>query len=383
MPTLRPGSSPNDAFLYRLARVNALRALRCWHEGTARLSKAGFLCRSLRGESEYSLAINTDLSVSCNCADYRGNGRLGSLEPQGLLEILSGPVATRFRQTLAEGRLPISQCATCCERRTVPRARALAELARPASAPAGLMVENTVRCPLACLSCPRRRILETRAGHLDLGLEGLRKVLAQVAALGVRRLHYFDLGEPFASPTILDELQLLRSRCPEVFVHVSTNAQVLDRPKALEAALLVDDLTVSLPGCDQLSLQRYQRGASFERAYTNLARLVSRRDAQGLVRPRIEWKDVLFRWNDSREQVRRTLALAEAAGVDVLSFWPTLSPPYALSWRYRLGTFRTVGQPSWKGRELILRALPGEPPTRPDPTTRSRPSDRGGKRRGR
>ena len=53
--------------------------------------------------------------------------------------------------------------------------------------------------------------------------------------------------------------------------------------------------------------------------------------------------------------IRRAVDMATEAGVDLISFWPTRVPVYGISWRYYTNRFfRTLGTPSWKGREVWL-----------------------------
>jgi len=49
--------------------------------------------------------------------------------------------------------------------------------------------------------------------------------------------------------------------------------------------------------------------------------------------------------------------MAKEARVDAISFWPTNNPYYGYSWRYRLGMLNHVGDATWKGREVDLRAV--------------------------
>jgi hypothetical protein len=124
-----------------------------------------------------------------------------------------------------------------------------------------------------------------------------------------------------------------------------------------QAALLADLLYFSIDGISDRMVQRYQRGGSFERSYRNMQELVRYRNQQGRQRPLIEWKYVLFRWNDHRRTINRAVALARQAGVDAISFWPATIPITGRSWRYRLGGHaRRIGDASWKGRELRLTA---------------------------
>jgi hypothetical protein len=106
------------------------------------------------------------------------------------------------------------------------------------------------------------------------------------------------------------------------------------------------------------------------------------RDARGLTKSQIEWKYLLFNWNDRSAQIAKAISAARGrpsevflhgpgssegrdvtahneeitgAGADVISFWPTNNPFYGISWRYRLGLLNKIGEKCWKGREIRLR----------------------------
>jgi hypothetical protein len=86
----------------------------------------------------------------------------------------------------------------------------------------------------------------------------------------------------------------------------------------------------------------------------------------------IEWKYLLFNWNDHRAATDRAIEMAREAGVDIISFWPTCNPFFGMSLRYRLGLLNHIGVKSWKGRELDLRTtarapLPNHPAQSPQP----------------
>ena len=38
-----------------------------WLEWRAKITRRKYYCQALAGESEYNIAINSDLTVSCNC----------------------------------------------------------------------------------------------------------------------------------------------------------------------------------------------------------------------------------------------------------------------------------------------------------------------------
>ncbi|MEN6405956.1 MAG: radical SAM protein [Thermoguttaceae bacterium] len=337
------------------SRQRLLAAARWLLELRARWRRRGFVCRSLAGQASDGLFVNSDMTVSCNCQDIDGHGQLGRLRTTPLVEILNGPKAAAFRRQLAAGRLPLARCAACWHLRSIPRdeARRCVDQFQP---PKGLSVENTVCCNLRCVSCCRETILKTRGEGRSLSLADVEIVSDTLHQLGAEYCGYYNLGEPFFSSAILDELRLLRLRNPSMHLLSSTNGLLLDTDPKREAALLLDELLFSIDGVSTPMVNRYQRGGDFDRSYENMRRLVEYRDAQGLRRPTIVWKYVVFRWNDHAEDVALALQLARAAHVDRLQLVFARNPWHAMSWRFFTSkAFRTWKCTNWRCRDIELR----------------------------
>jgi hypothetical protein len=364
------------------------RVLRRWFEWSARLQGKRFYCRALAGESEYNLTINCDLTVSCNCQDYDGSGHLGDLSKSSFREIYYGPVAQRFREELAKGKLPIMTCGRCGDLSRVPKAEvksftpllsgrgdkdlyvASGEAGRTGQAlpqvvagpipqlpRRGMLLENTVRCNIDCLGCDRQSAARIRTS-LQMDMEKLSNMADLVHELGLEQLFYLNLGEPFLSPNISQELPLLRRKNPDCRIVISSNGIVLNNDVKREAALHASHILFSIAGVDNEMLKKYEHYGSFDKAYQNVKSLVEYRNARGLKLPVLEWKYLLFNWNDHPRTIAHAIELARAAGVDIISFWPTSNPWYGFSVRYRLGLLNHVGEKSWKGREVDLRSPP-------------------------
>ncbi len=309
----------------------------------AKLAGRRFACESLGGRVHDGIFINSDLTVSCNCQDVDGSGQLGELRRAAFEDVFAGPTAARFRRELAAGRLPVSRCPACFHLRLV---RPLVAAARAAEfrLPRGLSVENTALCNLRCLACCRQQLSGTRRGPAFLSLEDVDLLGRTLARLGATYCGYYNLGEPFLSPTIRRELEILRRHAPEIEILISTNGLLLDTDEKREAALLADHVLFSLDGVTTEMVRRYQRGGDFQRAYENLKRLVAFRNRRNSERPCIYWKYVLFRWNDRPATIRRAIELAQEAGVDCLQLTFARNPLWAISWRFLLsGSFRSLG----------------------------------------
>lgn len=342
-------------------------------EWSARLRGQRFYCAALAGLSDYNVTINCDLTVSCTCQDYDGSGHLGDLNRSSFREVFFGPVARQFREDLAKGKLPIRTCARCSELRRVPKSKVRLEVpASPGpgvaaspphlvSGPAprlpyrGLLLENTVRCNLDCIGCDRESAARTRSIK-QMELEKLERMADLVRELELQQLFYLNLGEPFLSRNIGQELKILREKNPRCRIVISTNGIILTTDAQREAALSASHIFFSIAGVDNNMLYKYEQSRSFDKAYANMKALVEYRNARGLNQPLLEWKYLLFNWNDHPRAINRAIELAKAAGVDAISFWPTNNPFFGISWRYRLGRLNHVGIKSWKGREVPLRS---------------------------
>ena len=357
------------------------KSLKFYFEWTARLKGQRFSCRALAGESEYNLTINCDLTVSCNCQDYNGSGHIGDLNKNSFEEIFFGPVARRFREELAKGKLPIVSCTRCGDLMRVPKSEVKTAVLKPSStssngaaAPTvesapqtfagttprlpyrGMLLENTVRCNIDCIGCDRESAARIRTTK-QMDLEKLSQMADLVHHLGLQQLFYLNLGEPFLSPNVGKELPILREKNPDCRIIISTNGIILNNDVKREAALCASHIFFSIAGIDDAMLKKYEHHGSFEKAYENMKALVSYRNAKGRSSPVLEWKYLLFNWNDRRQTIERAIEMAKAAGVDAISFWPTNNPYYGYSYRYRLGMLNHVGVKNWKGREVDLRSL--------------------------
>src|SRR4029077_10547771 len=148
----------------------------------------------------------------------------------------------------------------------------------------------------------------------QMSLEELSKMADLAKHLGLQQLFYLNLGEPFLSPNIGQELPLLREKNPDCRIVISTNGIILNTDAKREAALSARHLLFSIAGISDEMLKKYELHGSFEKAYNNMKALVDYRNARGLSKPLIEWKYLLFNWNDRRRTIDRAIEMARDAG---------------------------------------------------------------------
>jgi hypothetical protein len=352
-PSPRKISNPKTRFNWRVSDF-IRRAMSRWFALRARVTGQKYYCNALAGEADYDITINSDLTVSCNCQDYDGSGHIGDLRKNSFEEIFFGPVAQKFRDELAQGKIPIPTCARC---------GSFKRLAKNELPPAphlphrGILLENTVICNVDCIGCAREGAANVRTKK-TMPLAELSQMADLTARLKMEKIFYLNLGEPFLSPTICQELPLLRAKNPDAYIRVSTNGILLNTDAKREAALNLSDILFSVHGISDEMCEKYMIRSSFEKAYAAMRDMVAYRNARGLKQPVLEWKYLLFNWNDHPKHIARAIEMAKAIGVDIISFWPTNNPFYGISWRYRLGQFNNVGVACWKGREVDFRKNP-------------------------
>jgi MoaA/NifB/PqqE/SkfB family radical SAM enzyme len=355
-PSLRKAiTNPKTRFNWRVSDV-IRRAMTLWLEIRAKVSGRGYYCNALCGESEYNITINSDRTVSCNCQDYEGKGHIGDLRNNSFEEIFFGPVAQKFRDELAKGKIPIDTCARCGDLKRLAKGNTGAPKVRLPYR--GILLENTVRCNVDCIGCAREGAAVIRVNkQLQMPLNELSDMADLTARLGMERIFYLNLGEPFLSPNVCQELPILRQKNPKANILISTNGVLLNTDAKREASLNVSQILFSLHGINNDMLAKYMHRGKFDEAYKAMKELVAFRNARGAKEPVVEWKYLLFNWNDHPQHIARAIEMAKEAQVDILSFWPTHNPFYGMSWRWHLGLIKE-GVKCWKGREIDFRVRP-------------------------
>jgi uncharacterized Fe-S cluster-containing radical SAM superfamily protein len=354
-PTSLLIKNPKTRFNWRVSDL-IRRTKSRWLELRAKITGQKFYCSALAGESEYNITINSDLTVSCNCQDYDGTGHLGDLRKNTFEEVFFGPVAKKFQEELNKGKIPITTCSRCGDLKWLKKNEAPP---KPQLPHRGMLLENTVICNVDCVGCAREGAANIRAGK-TMPLAELSQMADLLARLKMERIFFLNLGEPFLSPKVCEELPLLRAKNPNAHILVSTNGILLNSDAKREAALNLSQILFSVHGINDAMCEKYMINSSFEKACDAMKKMAAYRDARGLKLPVLEWKYLLFNWNDSPKTIARAIEMAKEIGVDIISFWPTHNPFYGMSWRYHLGLMNNVGEKTWKGREVFLRVKQGE-----------------------
>ena len=311
-----------------------------------------------------TLVLTCDGRVVCGCADPQVQRILGDVRTNTLADIWNDTPIRALREALNTGGS--SFCGDCPLK--LPLAEDTMPDVRPLNAgtlPSRLYVECTAACNISCFQAccaPETGITRTRqAGMLDFDL--FTHVIDE-AGPSLGRIDFFNYGETFLHKRAVEMCEYSKVRFPHIYLYTSTNGLMLteDRAKRLVHSG-IDEVTFSVDGAYQESYARYRQRGQLDLALGHLRAMTVEKRRAGRALPFINWRYILFRWNDSDEEMDRARLLAEDIGVDRLSWEITDHPESAYSRRYTPGKpdHAAIAREIWDDNNLG-NAIPGATP---------------------
>lgn len=285
-----------------------------------------------------TLVVLCDGKVVCGCADPYGLRPLGDVNRQTLYEIWHSETACKIREGLNHGYAAFCEpCGLKC--RLKDGENPPSKSVHPETI-SRLFIEPTVLCNLDCYKsvCNKASgIVNTRKTPM-MDFELYKTIVDEVGS-NLSRLDFFNYGESFVHPQAVDMLEYFKSKYPQPYVYISTNGLMLNEQKISRLVQAgIDEITFSVDGADQETYQKYRIGGDFERVKDLMTLMVRLRNERGREVPFINWRYILFSWNDSDSQMQKARDLAHSIGVDRLTWEITDHPEDAVSDRYQPGT---------------------------------------------
>ncbi|HOV21574.1 MAG TPA: radical SAM protein [bacterium] len=98
--------------------------------------------------------------------------------------------------------------------------------------PYAMNIEITTRCNLKCWMCPRPKHKNVKSGDIDFYL--FKKTVDEMTHLLTKKTTFtpVGLGEPLFYNKLLEAIEYLKIKCPNVPIHIDTNATLLDEEKS-------------------------------------------------------------------------------------------------------------------------------------------------------
>lgn len=313
----------------------------------------------------WSMAVMLcDGRLVCGCADPYGKRVLGDARVSPLRDIWQGDIATSLRQDLNAGGS--SFCGDCALK--LPLAPDESPTVRSLDVPplpSRLFIECTAACNISCFQAccaPETGITRTRqAGMLDFEL--FRRVIDE-AGPTLGRIDFFNYGEAFLHKRAIEMCEYIKTHHPHIYLYTSTNGLAFTEAQARRLAHSgIDEVTFSIDGATPESYARYRQRGNFDVAIANLKAMADEKHKSGLDVPFLNWRYILFTWNDSDEEMGLARRIAAEIGIDRLCWEITDHPEEAFSRRFTAGSpaLEAIRSQTWDHNNLG-NAIPGAMP---------------------
>jgi hypothetical protein len=311
-----------------------------------------------------TLVMLCDGRIVCGCADPYGRRVLGDARRATVHDVWTGPTISRLRADLNAGSSAF--CGDCPLK--LPLKKDEAPPVRPIDAgpqPSRMYIECTAACNISCTQAccaPETGITRTRqAGMLDFDL--FRRVIDE-AGPSLIRVDFFNYGEAFLHKRAVEMCEYIKAQFPHIYLYTSTNGLALSEAQARRLVHSgIDEVTFSIDGATQESYVKYRQRGKFGVAIATLRAMADEKRKSGRDLPFLNWRYILFVWNDSDAEMREARRLAEEIGVDRLCWELTDHPEDAYSRRFVPGspTLAAVQHEIWDDNNLG-NAIPGATP---------------------
>jgi MoaA/NifB/PqqE/SkfB family radical SAM enzyme len=302
-----------------------------------------------------TLVMLCDGRLVCGCADPYGRRVLGDARVSSIRDVWTGPLITQLRADLNGGGSKF--CGDCPLKLPIKKDESPAVRDLDAGpAPGRMYIECTAACNISCTDAccaPETGITRTRqTGMLDF--EVFRRVIDEVGSrLG--RIDFFNYGEAFLHKRAIEMCEYIKSKFPHIYLYTSTNGLAFSEEQARRLVHSgIDEVTFSIDGATQRSYEQYRRRGRFDVAIGNLRAMADEKRRAGRDLPFLNWRYILFVWNDSDEEMHRARAMAAEMGVDRLCWEITDHPEHAYSRRFAPGSadFAAIKSETWDDNNL-------------------------------
>jgi hypothetical protein len=311
-----------------------------------------------------TLVMLCDGRIVCGCADPYGHRVLGDTRTASVRDVWTGSTISSLRADLNAGGSKF--CGDCPLK--LPLKKDEAPPMRPVDAgplPSRMYIECTAACNISCTEAccaPETGITRTRqAGMLDFDL--FKRVMDEVGPSLVR-VDFFNYGEAFLHKRAVEMCEYIKANFPHIYLYTSTNGLALTEAQARRLVHSgIDEVTFSIDGATPESYVKYRQRGKFDVAIANLRAMADEKRKSGRDLPFLNWRYILFVWNDSETEMSDARRLAAEIGVDRLCWEMTDHPENAYSRRFVPGSpdLEAVRREIWDDNNLG-NAIPGATP---------------------
>ena len=178
------------------------------------------------------------------------------------------------------------------------------------------------------------------------------------------RIDFFNYGEAFLHKRAVEMCEYIKTKFPHIYLYTSTNGLAFTEDKVRQLAHSgIDEVTFSIDGSSPDVYAKYRQRGNFDKAIGNLRTLIDEKARSGRDVPFVNWRYILFNWNDNDEEMARARTMAAEIGVDRLCWEITDHPEEGFSRRFAPGTpdHDRIRYEIWDSNNLG-NAIPGATP---------------------
>lgn len=225
-------------------------------------------------------------------------------------DLFASPELVEIRRAFLEGRLPHPALCRSCAVLDHGRATGL----RP-DVMNVLHIEPAYLCQLSCPQCltPRERLgLQEPPYYMSVDFfDGLLRQLRREEVSEIRLIHFEGRGDPLLNRKLGEMVELARRHYPTSVIMATSHGNFPFAPWMIASGL--DVLRLSIDGAHEESYQRYRVGGTLA-APLHLMREIrdAKRRAHKILH--VEWKYILFEWNDGDAELQEAARLARECG---------------------------------------------------------------------
>jgi hypothetical protein len=175
---------------------------------------------------------------------------------------------------------------------------------------------------------------------------------------------FFNYGEAFLHKRAVEMCEYIKTKFPHIYLYTSTNGLALTEEKARRLVHSgIDEVTFSIDGASQDTYVKYRQRGDFAKALANLRAMADEKAKHGRDVPHLNWRYILFTWNDNDAEMDAARRLAVEIGVDRLCWEITDHPEDSFSRRFLPGTpdYAAIEHEIWD-RSGLGNAIPGATP---------------------
>jgi len=165
-----------------------------------------------------------------------------------------------------------------------------------------------------------------------------KRVVDETGA-ALARIDLFNYGETFLHKRAVEMCEYIKSRYPHIYLYTSTNGLAFDEVQARALVHIgIDEVTFSIDGATPDNYLKYRHQGNLKNALRHLAAMADERRRAERDVPFLNWRYILFKWNDSDEEMELARQRAAEIGVDSLTWEITDHRENAFSRRFAPGT---------------------------------------------